>query len=106
MNIIINAAEAMGESGTLTLRTRADKKDRTLDIQFQDTGPGIESKNIKRLFEPFFTTKEVGKGTGLGLAISYSIVSKHNGTIMVTSEVGKGSLFTVKIPIERTEKNE
>lgn len=106
MNIIINAAEAMGESGTLTLRTRADEKDRTLDIQFQDTGPGIESKNIKRLFEPFFTTKEVGKGTGLGLAISYSIVSKHNGTIMVVSEVGKGSIFTVKIPIERTEKHE
>ena len=106
MNIILNAAEAMGESGTLTLRTRSNKKDNTLDIQFQDTGPGIEAKNIKRLFEPFFSTKEVGKGTGLGLAISYSIVRKHGGTIMVNSSVGRGSLFTVKIPIGQTEKNE
>lgn len=106
MNIILNAAEAMGESGTLTLRTRVSKTDRTLDIQFQDTGPGIEAKNIKRLFEPFFTTKEVGKGTGLGLAISYSIVRKHGGTIMVNSSVDRGSLFTVKIPTGQTEKHE
>jgi two-component system NtrC family sensor kinase len=106
MNIILNAAEAMGDTGTLTLRTRLNKKDRTLDVQFQDTGPGIEPQNIKRLFEPFFTTKEVGKGTGLGLAISYSIVRKHGGTILVNSEPGKGSLFTVKIPIDQTKKNE
>jgi len=65
----------------------------------QDTGQGIKEEDKKRLFEPFFSTKEVGEGTGLGLAISYSIIQQHKGTIEVKSQVGKGSTFTVKLPV-------
>jgi two-component system NtrC family sensor kinase len=77
-----------------------------IDIQFSDTGHGIQEEDIKRLFEPFFTTKEVGKGTGLGLAISYSIIRKHQGTIEVSSHEGEGATFTVKLPLERTNDEE
>lgn len=67
-----------------------------------DTGCGISPENAGRIFDPFFTTKENGKGTGLGLAIAYDIiVNKHGGTIAVTSEVGKGSTFTITLPISR-----
>ena len=67
-----------------------------------DTGCGISEENQKRIFEPFFTTKEVGKGTGLGLSISYDIVKKHHGEILLESEAGKGTTFTVRIPINGT----
>lgn len=64
-----------------------------------DTGCGIHPDNIQKIFELFFTTKDVGKGTGLGLSITYDIVKKHNGEITVQSEQGKGTTFTVKIPV-------
>jgi len=99
MNIILNASEAIGDNGTLSLRTGLSDGDNDIIIEFRDTGHGIEEDDLKRLFEPFFTTKEVGKGTGLGLAISYSIIQKHRGTIKVISAVGKGSTFVVKLPI-------
>lgn len=105
-NIILNAAEAMEGNGTLTLKTSLNGKGRYIHIQFTDTGHGIEEEHRKRLFEPFFSTKEVGKGTGLGLAISYSIIQKHQGSIDVTSHVGKGSTFTVKLPVKREINNE
>jgi len=98
LNIILNAAEAMNGSGTLTLRTSFDPEHGTLTVEFSDTGHGIRGEDQKRLFEPFFTTKEVGKGTGLGLAISYGIIRKHGGTIEVLSEVGKGATFKIKLP--------
>ncbi len=100
-NIIVNAAEAMDASGDLTIRTRLDAANDCIKIEFTDTGHGIAAKDKARLFEPFFTTKEVGKGTGLGLAISYSIVQKHGGSIMVESEPGRGSTFTVVLPWKR-----
>ncbi len=100
-NIIVNAAEAMDGNGTLTIRTSIDAKNDCLRIEFADTGHGIPEEDFPRLFEPFFTTKEVGKGTGLGLAISYSIIQKHGGSIEVQSEVGKGSVFTVVLPLKR-----
>jgi len=106
MNIILNAAEAMDNDGTLTLRTVLRGGGRFIDILFSDTGHGIQEDDIKRLFEPFFTTKEVGKGTGLGLAISYSIIRKHQGNIEVSSHEGEGATFTVKLPIERTNDEE
>lgn len=99
INIILNAAEAMQGNGTLTISTFFDKDKKNIHVRFSDTGPGIEDKTKARLFEPFFTTKEVGKGTGLGLAISYSLIRKHNGTIEVETQVGRGSTFTVKLPI-------
>jgi two-component system NtrC family sensor kinase len=99
MNIIYNAAEAMEGSGILTIRTAMDEDEQHINVQFSDTGHGIKEEDKKRLFEPFFTTKEVGQGTGLGLAISYGIMQKHHGKIEAESQEGKGSTFTVKLPI-------
>ena len=101
MNIIINAAEAMDGDGTLSINTFLGEDRESIQIEFTDTGHGIKKEDKKRLFEPFFSTKEIGKGTGLGLAISYSIIQKHEGEIKVTSKEGKGSTFTVVIPVKR-----
>ena len=99
MNIIINAAEAMDGSGRLALRTSYDQAEGFIDISFEDTGHGIADEDTRRIFDPFFTTKEVGKGTGLGLAISYGIVQEHGGTILVESAIGRGTTFTVRLPV-------
>jgi two-component system NtrC family sensor kinase len=100
MNIIINAADAMGgNGGALTIKT--DMKDGMAEISFTDTGCGMSKEHLSKLFAPFFTTKEPGKGTGLGLAISYGIVQSHNGEIDVESELEKGSTFRIKLPIEK-----
>lgn len=106
MNIILNAAESMDGNGSLILFTSLDEDSKNISIKFTDTGQGIKEEDKKRLFEPFFSTKEVGKGTGLGLAISYSIIQKHNGTIEVASQVGKGSTFTVKLPVTKEIKHD
>ena len=106
INIILNAAEAMNGNGVLTLSSSLSKEGSYIEVKFSDTGPGIKEEDKKRLFEPFFSTKEVGKGTGLGLAISYSIIQKHQGTIEVKSEAGKGSTFTVKIPVTEEREHE
>ena len=99
LNLIINAAEAMEGTGTLTITTRIDSLDHYLDIDVQDTGPGISPENIGKIFDPFFTTKETGHGVGLGLAISYGIVEEHNGKLTVKSDLGKGTTFTVSLPL-------
>ena len=99
MNLILNAAEAMDGRGTLTLKADADPVRDELVIVVADTGHGIKEEEKARLFEPFFTTKEVGKGTGLGLAISYGIVRKHQGSIEVSSEAGRGAVFTIRLPL-------
>lgn len=106
MNIILNAAESMDGNGSLILFTSLDEDSKNISIKFTDTGQGIKEEDKKRLFEPFFSTKEVGKGTGLGLAISYSIIQKHNGVIEVHSELGKGSTFTVKLPVTKEIKHD
>lgn len=106
MNIILNAAESMDGNGSLILFTYLDEDSKNISIKFTDTGQGIKEEDKKRLFEPFFSTKEVGKGTGLGLAISYSIIQKHNGVIEVHSELGKGSTFTVKLPVTKEIKHD
>jgi two-component system NtrC family sensor kinase len=105
MNILLNAADAMASNGgTLTIRT--ELKDGTAEISFTDTGYGISKEHLSKLFAPFFTTKETGKGTGLGLAISYGIIQSHNGEIDVESEVGKGSTFRIKLPVEPAMKDD
>jgi two-component system NtrC family sensor kinase len=103
MNIVINAADAMsGDGGTLTIKT--NMKDGIAEVSFTDTGCGMPKEHLSKLFAPFFTTKETGKGTGLGLAISYGIIQSHNGEIEVESEVGKGSTFRIKLPIEKQDQ--
>ncbi len=97
MNLIINAGQAIEKQGEITIRTW--HQEGSIFASVSDTGMGIPENNLSRIFEPFFTTKEVGKGTGLGLSITYDIVKKHNGDILVQSEVGKGTTFTVKIPV-------
>jgi signal transduction histidine kinase len=100
MNIIINAADAMGENGgTLTIKTAFNNG--IVEVSFIDTGCGMSKDHLLKVFTPFFTTKETGKGTGLGLAISYGIVQSHGGEIEVESEIGKGSTFRIKLPIEK-----
>jgi PAS domain S-box-containing protein len=97
MNLLVNAGQAIEKQGEITIRTW--RQEGSIFASVSDTGMGISENNLSRIFEPFFTTKEVGKGTGLGLSITYDIVKKHNGDIMVRSEVGKGTTFTVKIPV-------
>ncbi len=99
MNILFNAAEAMGGKGTLTVRTRAVDGGRSVLIEISDTGPGIPEEIQSRIFEPFFTTKEIGEGTGLGLSIAYGIVENHRGTISVRSRPGEGATFTITLPV-------
>ncbi len=99
MNILINAADAMaGNGGTLTVKT--DVRDGMVEVSFTDTGSGMSKEHLSKVFTPFFTTKETGKGTGLGLAISYGIIQSHSGDIEAESEVGKGSTFRIRLPIE------
>ncbi|MEK6778424.1 MAG: ATP-binding protein [Candidatus Deferrimicrobiota bacterium] len=96
-NLILNAAQAMPGGGTLEVRTR--RNGGMLEAEFTDSGTGIEPEHLHRVFEPFFTTKPVGEGTGLGLSVSYGIIKHHGGDIRVSSEPGKGSTFTVFLPL-------
>jgi len=99
MNIVMNAVQAMDERGAITITSRRDAPQNSVEVAIQDTGRGIPPQQIDRIFDPFFTTKESGHGTGLGLSIAYGIVTTHRGTISVVSEVGKGSTFTIRMPI-------
>ena len=71
---------------------------KSVAVQFADTGAGIPAENVGRVFDPFFTSKDVGKGTGLGLSVSYGIVRRHGGEIVVQSEFGTGTTFTITLP--------
>ena len=98
LNLIINASEAMPEGGLLTLRVTAAEQDNFLKVVISDTGCGISDEDSKNIFEPFFTTKAEGKGVGLGLSVVYGIITKHNGSVDVESEPGKGTSFVVRLP--------
>lgn len=105
MNLIINAAHAIVQQGTIWLETGT--KDDWVFVRVRDSGSGIDPEHLTRLFDPFFTTKPVGQGTGLGLSVSYSIVSKHNGRLEVESGLGQGSAFTVWLPqVQPQERSE
>jgi two-component system NtrC family sensor kinase len=97
MNLMMNAAHAMGENGTLTIRTHSAED--SVEAQVSDTGHGISSEALEHLFEPGFTTKGKRVGMGLGLAICREIVDRHDGDISVTSEVGVGTTFTLRLPV-------
>ena len=107
LNLVVNAAHAIGdtleenstEKGTITLKTSYDNTH--LEIRISDTGCGIPEANRVKIFDPFFTTKEVGKGTGQGLSIAHSVVvEKYLGTIEVESEIGQGTTFIIRIPLD------
>ncbi len=100
LNLITNALDAMPHGGTLTVA--AAREGELVRVDFGDTGAGIPAPNLGKIFDPFFTTKPAVKGTGLGLSVSLGIIQSHGGTIDVKSEVGKGSLFSVKLPIPTT----
>ena len=99
LNLITNAAQAMGERpGKIMLTTRDDGDG--VRVEVEDDGGGIPPDVLPKIFDPFFSTKEIGKGTGLGLSISYKIVQQHGGRIDVDSEIGRGTLFTVWLPLK------
>jgi two-component system NtrC family sensor kinase len=99
LNIGLNALDAMPGGGSLRLSTSRSADRGSVRVTVEDTGAGIPQEHIPRLFDPFFTTKERGKGTGLGLAVSYGIVQAHAGSIEVESIAGKGSKFTIVLPL-------
>ena len=101
MNLLVNAAQAMEARGSITIRT--DVEDDFAVVEFRDTGSGIPADKLGSIFDPFFTTKPVGSGTGLGLSISYGIIQEHGGTIEATSEVGIGTTFTLRLPLNQTD---
>jgi len=102
MNVLVNAAHAIDDHGIITIKT-AMNNDKGVFIKISDTGKGIAKENIRRIFDPFFTTKPVGEGTGLGMSLCYSIIEKHSGSIDVESEEGKGTTFTINLPIKQEE---
>jgi two-component system NtrC family sensor kinase len=105
LNILINAIDATKPGDSITVSTsnspeRNEADQEGIVISIADTGCGIPPEHLNKLFDPFFTTKEVGHGTGLGLSVTLGIVQRHGGTIQVSSEVGKGSTFTIWVPLE------
>jgi len=103
LNILMNAVQAMDEKGTLTMATRRSSTGDHIEVLISDTGSGIPQEQLHRIFDPFFTTKGSKQGSGLGLAIVYGIIKKHGGDISVQSQVGKGSTFTIRMPVSERQ---
>jgi signal transduction histidine kinase len=101
LNILNNARQAIEGKGTVTIKTYLAQG--KVHVAISDTGGGISPEDIKQVFDPGFTTKGVGVGTGLGLSICYQIIQEHKGNIKVESEKGKGTTFTVTLPMNLDE---
>ncbi len=104
VNLVNNAVDASTSGGSVVIGAAATKSGRDLMIEVQDQGCGIARENLSKVFTPFFTTKENGKGTGLGLAITYGVIKMHSGDITVDSEVGHGTRFTIRLPVQTAEE--
>jgi two-component system NtrC family sensor kinase len=110
INLIVNARDAMGERGRLTICTRrlptlfslgpGRRAVPAVELTVTDSGCGIPQEHLPKIFDPFFTSKEPGKGVGLGLSVGYSIIRAHGGQISVESEVGRGTTFRIVLPVE------
>ncbi len=98
--LVMNAMDALPQGGNLWITTSSSREQNCIRVIVRDDGIGIPPEILSRFFEPFLTTKETGRGVGLGLAISRSILERHNGSIEVESEVGRGTTFTVSLPWE------
>lgn len=98
INLVQNAVQAMPDGGRLRVHLQRD--DGVAVIEIEDTGSGISPEHLARVFDPFFTTKPEGQGTGMGLSVSYGIISRHHGTIHVSSKPGEGALFTIRLPMQ------
>src|SRR5262249_40985894 len=107
LNLIINARQAMPRGGHLRIEVRDNEKTGLVELKVSDTGVGIPPERLRLIFEPFYTTKEPDDsghgGTGLGLSVCRQIVEQHQGRIRVESLVGKGSTFTIKLPVNADE---
>jgi len=106
LNIINNAIDAVGKDGLIVLSAELHNQE-MVEVKIKDSGHGMSHETVKRIFDPFFTTKEAGKGTGLGLSITYGLVKKLGGEILVESKIDKGTIFSVRLPINdvRNEGN-
>lgn len=99
MNILTNAAQAIDGEGEISIALKHVAETNRAQVTIKDSGKGMPPEVLDKIFDPFFTTKSVGQGTGLGLSISYGIVKLHGGDIVVKSEIGKGTEFTISIPV-------
>jgi two-component system NtrC family sensor kinase len=103
--ILDNAMAAMPQGGTLSIVTNQNPRKKKVRVQIEDTGPGISPEDLPHIFEPFYTTKKEGKGVGLGLSVCYGIIERHDGTIEVSSTLGRGSTFIIELPLQPGEKS-
>lgn len=101
LNLVLNALDAMPDGGLLNVKVMNSDDREFVAVTFEDTGIGIPKQHLRDIFDPFFTSKKAAKGTGLGLSVSLGIVQGHGGDIRVQSEVGKGTVFTVLLPIAK-----
>jgi signal transduction histidine kinase len=97
INLVRNGIQAMPQGGHLIVQLRVEPE--TAVVSVQDTGRGIPPENLARIFEPFFTTRPEGQGTGLGLSVSAAIAAAHQGRIDASSQVGQGSVFSLRLPL-------
>ena len=100
LNLLSNAAHATEKGGTIFIRTGVSDNRESIFFEIRDTGCGISPENIEKIFQPFYTTKPLGKGTGLGLSVCLRIMNELGGILSVNSEQGKGSAFTVRLPLK------
>ena len=104
INLLMNAKHAVDQRGDIKITTGFDREADRIQVKIMDNGRGIDKENLSRVFDPFFTTKPTGEGTGLGLSVSYGIIQNHGGDITVESEIGKGSTFTLTLPVTQRNK--
>ncbi len=102
LNLVFNAIEAMRPGGRLEIISTGITGERIAQVEIRDTGHGIPQKHLGHIYDPFFTTKAMGEGTGMGLSIVYGVVKSHQGEIRVLSEVGKGTTFSIRLPLAPT----